>query len=135
MRRMYWLTSVIVLVLLLRIGWIFYSRRSAEREARQHLLQQQAEEDRATINAYGGNRLTILNFYSTPPLIHRGQTAQLCYGVSNAKSVRIEPPVENVWPSLSRCVDVTPKHDTIYKLVAEDANGHAETATVNINVR
>jgi hypothetical protein len=135
MRKLLWLTPVLLVLACLRIGWIFYSRRSAEREAQRHVLQQQAQEDRTTINAYGGDRLTILNFYSTPSTIHRGQTAQLCYGVSNAKSVRIEPPVENVWPSLSRCVDVTPKRDTAYKLIAEDANAHTETATAAVNVR
>ena len=135
MRKVLWFTSVILIVLCLRLGWIFYSRWSAERDSQQQTLRQQTDDARATINAYGGDRLTILNFYSTPTVIHHGESATLCYGVSNAHTVRIEPPVENVWPSLARCVEVIPKRNTAYKLIAEDDKGHSETATATVNVR
>jgi len=83
----------------------------------------------------GGNQFAILNFYASPGEIRRGETAQLCYGVSNAKTVRIEPQTSAVWPSYSRCVDVAPKKDTTYTLTAEDAAGHIKTATVTVKVR
>ena len=71
-----------------------------------------------------------------PPLIRRGETAQLCYGVSNAKTVRIEPrPACGVWPSLARCVEVAPTKDTAYSLTAEDGKGNTKTATVEVKVK
>lgn len=128
-------TIVIALILLIRIGWIFYSRRSAEREVQKQAAARQASEARSVVDAYGGDRLKILQFYSSPGTIRRGETSTLCYGVSNARSVHIEPPVEDIRPSVTRCIEVKPKKDTLYKLVAEDASGNTETATTSVNVR
>jgi hypothetical protein len=91
-------------------------------------------QDRAVVEAYGGGRFNILGFYVTPAIVLKGQKAQLCYSVINAESVRIEPPVENVWPSLSRCVDVKPDKDTVYQLIAEDAQGNRKTARLTVKV-
>jgi len=55
--------------------------------------------------------------------------------VPNSKTVRIEPPIKNIWPSLSRCVEVAPERDTVYWLIAEDAAGHKVIATTAIKVR
>ena len=86
------------------------------------------------VDAYGGESLAILNFYANPATIRPGETTQLCYSVPNAENVRIEPPVENVWPSLSRCVDVTPTDDTVYTLIAEDDSGNTVTANTTVEV-
>ena len=52
-----------------------------------------------------------ISFYATPAVIRPGSRATFCYGVNDAKKVRIEPPVENLSPSLSHCIEVT--HATI----------------------
>ncbi len=122
-------------IISLCLGWIYYSRWSEKRAFIRRLEEPQAAQDRAVLEAYGGGRLTILGFYAAPSIIKRGETTQLCYGVSNSKMVRIEPPIEDVWPSHSRCVNASPRVDTVYKLIAEDAQGHTETASVTVQVR
>jgi hypothetical protein len=84
----------------------------------------------------GGNRFDILNFYASPPAIQRGDSVQLCYGVSNAKEVRLEPnPEAGVWPSFSRCITVSPKKSTTYTLTAVDAAGNSKAATLEVKVQ
>jgi hypothetical protein len=113
---------------------VYYGRRSATRDLIQDLEERKASEERAVADAYGGDRLSILNFYANPASIRRGETTQLCYSVPNAESVRIDPPVKNVWPSRSRCVDVAPQSDTTYTLIAEDADGNTVTADTTVEV-
>jgi hypothetical protein len=47
----------------------------------------------------------------------------MCYGVLNATSVRIEPPVDGVGVSINRCVQAVPRKDTRYTLFAEGRDG------------
>ena len=75
-----------------------------------------------------------MNFYASPSTIQPGSHATLCYGVNGAKTVRIEPPVEAVWPAVSRCLQVTPRKDTEYKLIAEDAAGHSVSRSFVLKV-
>jgi hypothetical protein len=55
--------------------------------------------------------------------------------VANAKNVAFDPPIDNVWPSMNRCVDVSPKKSTTYTLVADDGAGHADKAQVAVQVK
>ena len=98
--------------------------------ARPATVQRNAE----TIAFYGNGQLKVLSFYANPVEVKRGGRSLVCYGVSNADSVRIEPPVGDVWPSTSRCVEVTAAKDTDYKLTARDAAGHEETRTLAVRV-
>lgn len=126
-------TSVVVVLVALYVGWIMLSRWQQDREyERRQAAQRAATAERARTTF--GDELKILSFTLSTSTIRRGQSAQLCYGVANAKSVRFEPPVEHVWPSMSRCVDVSPRKDTTYKLIAEDAAGHRETAELKLFV-
>jgi hypothetical protein len=135
MRRVFRITWWILAVFAcLYLGLIYYSRTATNRELIQDLEERKASQDRAVVDAYGGNSLSILSFYANPAAIHPGEKTQLCYSVPNAESVRIDPPVENVWPSLSRCVDVAPTSDTVFTLIAEDANGNTVTAETTVEV-
>ncbi len=125
----------VVVVALFFVGWEFFSRRQENRQIEQRALDKKRAEDQRAIEALGGNRFEILQFYASPGVIRRGETAQLCYGVSNAKTVRLEPQSNAVWPSFSRCVDVAPSKDTTYTLTAEDTGGHSKTATLVVQVR
>jgi len=109
--------------------------RAIDEEMERRAAAKKAEEDRRTVEMMGGNRFEILAFYAVPATIRRGEAAQLCYGVSNAASVRLDPPVESLRPSYTRCVDVSPRKDTSYTLTAEDAQGHTKTATAVVRVR
>jgi len=109
--------------------------REIDREVQQKAAAKRAEEDRRTVEAMGGNRLGVLAFYAVPAEVHRGERVQLCYGVSNAATVSIEPGVEPVRPSYSRCVDVFPRKDTTYTLTVADREGHTQTSTAAVQVR
>jgi len=109
--------------------------RAIDQEMERRAATKRAEEDRRIVEMMGGNRFEILAFYATAATLQRGESAQLCYGVSNAASVRLDPPVESLRPSYSRCLDVSPQKDTTYTLTAEDTQGHTKTATAVVRVR
>ena len=43
----------------------------------------------------------ILQFYAASGAVDAGENVTICYGVEDAKSVRIEPPVEELKPALN----------------------------------
>jgi hypothetical protein len=132
-------SSIALAVAALVVAWIFFSRwqenSQIERKIAQERTQKQLENDRAALNQFGGKELAIQTFYAIPGAIHRGEKTQLCYGVANAKTVKLEPQSSPVWPSYSRCVDVSPTQDTTYTLTIEDAAGNAKSQTVEVKVR
>ncbi len=134
-KKMVPLTSAILILVVLYVGWIFYSRHRDEREAAEKAAAREAADAQFTVDKYGGGRAKILAFSASSGLIHKGQKVQICYGVANAKSVKIEPPVGDIWPSMSHCVDTSPTKDTQYTITATDAEGHADTAQVAIQVK
>jgi hypothetical protein len=129
------MTWIVVLVAAAYSGFIVWSRWHERRVAVKQEQASERENARRVVETYGGDRLTILHFYATESAVKSGATTTLCYGVSNAASVRIDPTVADVWPSISRCLDVHPKQSTTYKFTASDKSGHEETATVAIQVK
>jgi hypothetical protein len=131
-------TSVLLLLGLIYVGVVFAMRWQEDRDlARKEELkkaQERADAQRA-FDALGGNNFEIVNFYVSPVAIRRGESAELCYSVSNTKAVRLDPPVGNVWPSQNRCLEISPKKTTTYTLTAEDAGGHTKTSTVTLPVQ
>ena len=121
------------------VGWILFTRwlenRDLDRHAKEVSLQKQQEQDRVALEQFGGQELAIQNFYASPGVIRRGESVQLCYGVGNAKTVKLEPQPQPVWPSSSRCVDVTPVKSTTYTLTIADAAGHTRTQSLEVKVR
>ncbi len=116
-------------------AWTFYSRWNSNRELRAAAAAQKIEATRKENDLLGGGKLKILSFYADPAVLARGQRGRLCYGVANAKSARIEPAVERIWPSLGRCVDIAPKGETTYTLTAEDAQGNSASQSLNVTMR
>ncbi len=120
------------------VVWILFSRwqenRSVESRAKEEKAQKQREDDRQTLARMGGNELAIQSFYALPAEIRRGQSVQLCYGVANAKTVKLEPQSNPVWPSYARCVDVTPTKTTTYTLTVADAAGNTKTQSLEVRV-
>lgn len=132
-------SSAVFVIVVLVVSWILVSRwlenRAIEKHAKQERTQKQQEQDRVTLEQMGGKELAIQNFYASPGMIRRGETVQICYGVANAKTVKLEPQPNPVWPSYSRCVDVTPTKTTTYTLTIADAAGNTKTQTLEIRVR
>lgn len=77
----------------------------------------------------------ITHFYISPAAIEAGQEAFLCYGVENARSVRLQPPVEALRPAYSRCIQVSPRRDTRYTLIAEGADGREVSLSAEVKVQ
>ena len=131
-------TGALIVVLAIYVGWIAFSRwnenRTIEQQARDVAAEKQREHDKNTVEQMGGSELAIQSFYGNST-IKRGQTAQLCYGVANAKKVTLEPQSSPVWPSYSHCVDVTPNTTTTYTLTASDAAGHSFSQTFTVKVQ
>jgi cytoskeletal protein RodZ len=130
-------TPIVLLAVLLYVGFVLWSRwqQNKDVEAKEKAEQQEKSQEsaREAVDSLGGDQFGILSFYG-PAAIRSGDSAQLCYGVSDAKSVSLDPPVARMWPSASRCFDVTPKRDTTYTLTADDGKGDKKTATVTIKV-
>jgi len=116
------------------LGYVFFARYTANQrwEARQRAP---AAPNPAFEATYGGTAVKILQFYARDNTIAAGQETLLCYGVWNAQSVRIEPPVEDVHVALSHCVTVQPARDTRYTITAEGKDGQTASAVLTLAVK
>jgi hypothetical protein len=77
----------------------------------------------------------ILEFYASAGTILPGERAMLCYGVENAKSVRISPMLRGVYPSPNRCLEIVPEHTTHYTLLAEGYDGTVDARSLTLPVQ
>jgi hypothetical protein len=132
-RRLLPLLSLAVLGVLVYDGWVFYSRWERNREVTRQKDEKEQADAHHTLQLIGN--LKIAGFYADPTAINPGRKSRLCYSVIDAKSVRIEPPVQDLYPALSFCFDVAPRKTTEYRLIAQDAGGHTVTAETAIQVR
>lgn len=131
-------SSCLVALVFFYVGWIFLSRwqqnRFIQRRLREERAERQREQDQAAIEQLGGTELAIQMFYVSPGIIRRGESGQICYGVANAKSITLDPPVAKVWPSYSRCFSVSPTKTTTYTLTIAGAAGESKSATITLKV-
>jgi hypothetical protein len=128
-------SSVVIFLAALYIGGIFHSRWQDTRALEEKAAAQRREQDQQVVQGMGGNRFEILGFYASPAAIHPGDTTDLCYSVSNAKTVTLEPQPHPVWPAFSHCVQVDPHKTITYTLTADDGTGHTKVSTVEVEVR
>src|ERR1035441_1402615 len=125
---------VAVVIALAYLLYVFLARHSAEKR----FSEQHTAADAATSAfdaAYGGTAVKILQFYARDGVLYEGKSTVICYGVVNAKSVTIDPPISGVGVSLNRCVEAAPKRNTAYVLTAEGENGKTASASFTIRVQ
>jgi hypothetical protein len=131
-------SSIALCVAALVVGWILFSRwsdnKQIERQSAQQKQEKQHESDRVALDQMGGKTLDIQAFYANPGAVHSGESVQLCYGVANAKNVKLEPQSNPVWPSYARCVDVKPAKTTTYTLTIDDGAGNTKTQSIEVKV-
>lgn len=131
-------SGAVVACVAIYIGFVlltrYQSNRDFERRDAAQKAEQQREDDRRAVEQLGGSDLAIRSLYLSPGLIRRGEKAQLCYDVANAKTVTLDPPAGEVWPSHSRCVDLAPQRTTTYTLTITDAGGKTATESVELEV-
>ena len=132
-------SSAVLAAALLGVVFVMISRwqdnRNIDRRAAQERAEKQREQDRLAVEQLGGKEFAILSFYASPTTIRRGESAELCYGVSNAKTVRLEPQPQPVWPSVAQCVEVTPNKSMTYTLTIENGAGKTLSQDVEVKVR
>jgi len=113
-------------------GWIFAGRMAEHRQLKQRTeVGANPEFERV----YGGEAVKILQFYGRDGVIERGGSTVLCYGVLNATAVHMEPALPDLYPAMNRCIEVSPKHTTTYRLTADGAKETHTSGTVTIVVR
>jgi hypothetical protein len=136
LRKLIPLTSVGVIIAAIYTGYTLYSRHQAGIEAQKaaEARQEQAtKEQNDAIFQHG--QLTITTFEASDGTVRPGQATQLCYGVVNAKSVKLDPPLEESKPSYRHCLEITPKKTTTYTLTALGEAGDSKTASLTVHVR
>jgi hypothetical protein len=77
----------------------------------------------------------IVQFYAAQPMIPRGTKGSLCYGVENAVKLQLDPPAEDVYPAVSRCIEISPDkraRKTTYTLTAYGKDGSKETKSAEV---
>ncbi len=78
----------------------------------------------------------MIRFFATSSAeIGAGQTSTLCYGVTNAKSVTVEPFVQPLKLSDRFCFIVRPAETTTYTLTATARDNHKEQAQITVTVK
>jgi len=129
-------TTVAVILAALYVGWTFWSRHQETKAAVEAAEQKKAQAQKDVydqISQHG--ELSFTTFESADGLLKPGQTTQLCYGVVNAKTIKLDPPVEDIKPSFRHCLDISPKRTTTYTITADDGTGHTKSASLTVRVR
>lgn len=131
---------IAVVIAALYAGFVLFTRwsqtRDIEAKEKAQAAEERQEKDQRALEVVGGTEFKILIFYATPGLVHPGDAVELCYGVANAETVKIEPDIgRDVWPSINRCIDIKPKKTTTYTLTAEDGRGNTKTAALTLEVQ
>lgn len=130
------LLSVGILIAASYTGYTLYSRHEANVQAQKASeAAKQAAEQEANQNILQHGDLSIVTFGADDAVIRPGQTTHLCYGVVNAKSVKVEPHVEDTQPSYRHCMEVAPHKTTTYTLTATGEAGQTKSSSLTINVR
>jgi hypothetical protein len=94
------------------VAWVFIGRYTHPPRRVVQIDEGKGAREAEWQRTYGGNSVKILQFYASESSATQGSKSLICYGVLNAKSVRIEPLRDVVSPSLNRCVEIAPIKDT-----------------------
>ncbi len=139
LRNMWLGFGVLAAIIVAYTAFVFWSRWQENQDiaAKEAAAKSAADRDAAakSFEVLGGSEFKIIGFYAMPGKIQRGDTTDICYGVSNAKSVTIDPPIGDLRPSVDRCTQVAPKKTTTYTFTADDGKGNIKTAQLTIEVR
>ena len=134
--RLLWITSVGVIIAALYVGWTFYSRHQRSREAAEAVEKKQDDQRKRVANQiFGSGEIKFSTFSIATAALKRGETTQLCYGVVNATSVKLDPPPsEPLKPSYRHCLDIAPKKTTTYTITASNAKGESQSQSLTLRV-
>jgi hypothetical protein len=134
MKRIGVLLRIALAVAIAQLAWTWLQRHDSDMRIRRLLAGRHARSGSA-LPRHSGTAVEITQFYARAAEIVEGERDVICYGVENARTVRLDPPVETLAPALVRCFWVDPKQDTRYKLTAEAADGSRVEAAFEVKVR
>jgi hypothetical protein len=130
-------TTAALVIAILYVAWTFYSRYESNRKAEADAAAKEQEARKRVVDTiYGSGEIKFSTFAADSGVVHPGQTVHLCYGVVNAQTVSINPPVgEQLKPTYYHCLDVQPKKTTTYTITAKNAKGDTKSQSLTIEVR
>ena len=129
-------TTVALIIVAGWVAWTFYQRHESNVAAQRALEQkQEAARKHVVDEVYGSGEIRFLGFSADRGLLNRGESTELCYGIVNAKTLTLNPPVEPVTPSYHHCVEIAPKTTTTYTLAADDGKGHTKSESLTVRVK
>ena len=80
--------------------------------------------------------VSITHFYAGSQEVESGATVGFCYGVEDARAVRVEPSLgEPLAPGYNRCFYVPLTSTVTYRLTAEGFDGSSATQSVTVKVK
>jgi len=131
------ITSVGIIIAALYVAWTFYSRHQRSQEAAQAVEKKQDDERKRVANQiFGSGEIKFSTFSISTSVLNRGETTQLCYGVVNATSVKLDPPpAEELKPSYRHCLDIAPKKTTTYTITASNDKGESQSQSLTLRVK
>jgi hypothetical protein len=114
----------------------YESNRALERRVAQQAAAKGTANDRATVKQLGGAELAIRALYAwwPPPSFIAANPRSFATTVSNAKTVTLDLPSGEVWPSHYRCLDISPKKTTTYTLTITSPAGPSISQSVQVTV-
>jgi hypothetical protein len=128
-------TTVALLATILYVAYIFYSRHQSDVDAEARIAAQKEEARQRTVQAvFGNGEIRFTQFMIDKTSLKPGETAHLCYGVENASTVKMDPPLEKLKPTYSHCMDISPKVTTKYTITADDGKGHSKSESLELPV-
>ncbi len=129
-------TTVAVIIAALYVAWTFYSRYESNKQITERIEAEKTAKQKQVVNQiYGSGEIRFTTFSIDTQVLKRGEKAQLCYGVVNAKSVKLDPPVEPIKPMYFHCVEIAPKKTTTYTITAENGAGQTKSESLTLTVR
>ena len=136
LRRILPFTTIGVIIAALYVAWTFYSRYESNKQAMQRIqAEREAARKRVVDQIYGSGEIRFTTFGADSGFLKRGETTELCYGVVNAKNVKVDPPVGETKPSYHHCLAIAPKKTTTYTITADDGAGHSKSESITIRVQ
>ena len=135
MRKTLWRMNIAAAAIALAyLGYVFLGRNMPPPEPGSRRARAvEAYRDFFGIDKATGVR--ILQYYASAFELREGDHAVICYGVVNAKSVRIEPGYPQLTTSLNRCVEARPDDDTRYTITVIGSDGKTLTQALDIRVQ
>jgi hypothetical protein len=130
-------TTVGVLLAALYVAWTFYSRHESTRKAEEAAqMEKERARKRVVDQVYGSGEVRFSIFSAGSAAVRRGERTQLCYGVVNANTVKIEPSVgEELKPTYRHCIEIRPPKTTTYTITASNEKGESKSESLTVQVR